>query len=84
MAYFLYDTLANAVLASEARWNAVLGRAKKPEDVTRYAWPVQVGLDGRVAVDATQFPTAVPRAVGYLGPTATLDAANWPPPLKVI
>lgn len=80
MAYFIYDTQANAVEASRQRWLGVLGHAKKPEDITTYAWPVWVGLDGRTACDASQFPTAVPPSTGYLGPAATLDPANWPPP----
>ena len=80
MAYFIYDIEANALAASETRWNTALGRPKKPEDVTQYAWPVLVGVDGRAAVDASHYPTAVPPQTGYLGPAATLDPVNWPPP----
>lgn len=82
MAYFIYDNLADATLASETRWNTVLGRAKRPEDVTRYAWPALVGLDGRAAVNASQFPTAVPSTAGFLNPVATLDPVNWPSPSR--
>lgn len=80
MAYFIYDNLAHAMAASETRWNQVLGRAKKPQDITQYAWETRVGLDGRTAVDATQYPTAVPPTLGFLGPAATLSTSNWPVP----
>lgn len=78
MAYFIYDNFTDATAASEKRWNAVLGRAKLPLDITRYAWPVLVGLDGRSAVNASQFPTAVPSTIGFLQPVASLDTTNWP------
>ena len=81
MAYFIYDSEANAIAASETKWNSILGRPKRPEDVTQYAWPVLVGLDGRTAVDASQYPSAIPPQTGYLPPpVATLDPVNWPPP----
>jgi hypothetical protein len=82
MAYFIFDNETNARASSELRWNQVLGRAKKPEDVTQFAWPVLVGLDGRAATDASQFPSALPPQprTGFIGPAATLDPVNWPPP----
>lgn len=78
MAYFIYDSAEHAIAASETRWNGVLGRAKRPGDITQYAWQVLVGLDGRAAVDATKYPTAVPSTLGFLQPASSLDTANWP------
>jgi len=79
MAYFIYDTEANALISARKRWEQVIGHVKNPQDVTEFAWIRFIGLDLRTAVDASKYPTAVPNTQGYLGPSATLDPANWPP-----
>jgi hypothetical protein len=38
--YVLFPTLAEAQTYSAANWEIVLGRPKKPEDVSTYLWPI--------------------------------------------
>jgi hypothetical protein len=82
MSYFIFDNETNAIESSRLRWEQVLAHTKNVNDVTTYAWPILVGLDGRTAVDATKYPTALPPQprTGFLSVAATLDPVNWPPP----
>jgi hypothetical protein len=49
--YILLTTEAAARAESEAEWNAILGRARLPQDITRYLSRIVVDpVDGRALV----------------------------------
>jgi hypothetical protein len=51
MSYHIYNTKDEAEQRSRNDWEVVLGRSKRPEDVTEFLYTIQEGKDGRTAVD---------------------------------
>lgn len=50
MSYLIFTTKAEAEDRSREAWEAVLGRKKRPEDVTEFLWDRTVGKDGQTAL----------------------------------
>jgi hypothetical protein len=48
--YLVFDTKQDAEARSAEAWEQVLGRKKRPEDITEFLWSVDVGNDGRAAL----------------------------------
>ena len=66
MKMLAFDTKAEAEDRSREEWEKVLGRKKRPEDVTEFLWSVEATPDGKAAL-------AIPDAdVARLAETETL------------
>ena len=75
MPYLIFNTKDDAVQRSREAWEAVLGRKKKPEDVTEFLWSIDVGNDGRTAIVINEKADLL-TASEEIAKTETLDT-NW-------
>lgn len=54
MSYLIFSTKQEADDRSKQAWLDVLGRKKKPEDVTEFLWGRIKTIDGSIALDISE------------------------------
>jgi hypothetical protein len=77
MDYLVFDTKEEAEVRSRQAWEDVLGRPKKPEDVTEFLWPVILHADGRASLELDELSA---EWTVYLTPEETASLISEPPP----
>ena len=83
MDYLILDSVKEAEDCSRQAWLDVLGRDKRPQDITEFLWGRRVGVDGRTALPIVQREDLVPLS-RQGGLVAMLDDINWPVEISLV